>query len=123
MNTTKVMISGEWQKVMQKAARWPCGVCGSGVGNNSVQHTSCQKSVHKKCRMYKVMNLWRLRKSSNRYRSHKCNIDVNANLEDGDADAAVKARIRIGLYKFRHLVPLLTRKDASLIVRGRLYVN
>ena len=27
MNTTKVMISGEWQKVMQKAVRWPCGVC------------------------------------------------------------------------------------------------
>ena len=27
MNKTKVMISGEWQKVMQKAVRWPCGVC------------------------------------------------------------------------------------------------
>jgi len=25
---TKVMISGEWQKVMQKAVRWLCGVCG-----------------------------------------------------------------------------------------------
>jgi len=21
---------------MQKAARWPCGVCGSGDGNNSI---------------------------------------------------------------------------------------
>ena len=26
MNKTKVMISGEWQKVTQKAVRWPCGV-------------------------------------------------------------------------------------------------
>ena len=26
MNKTKVMISGERQKVMQKAVRWPCGV-------------------------------------------------------------------------------------------------
>jgi len=26
MSKTKVMISGEWQKVMQKAVRWPCGV-------------------------------------------------------------------------------------------------
>ena len=26
------MISGEWQKVMQKAVRWPCGVCRRGVG-------------------------------------------------------------------------------------------
>jgi len=36
MNKTKVMISGEWQKVMQKAVRWPCGVCDIGVGNNTV---------------------------------------------------------------------------------------
>jgi len=28
MNKTKVMTSGEWQKVVQKAVRWPCGVCG-----------------------------------------------------------------------------------------------
>jgi len=33
MNKTKVMISEEWQKVMQKAVRWPCGVC--GVDNKS----------------------------------------------------------------------------------------
>ena len=43
INKTKVMINGEWQKVMQKAARWTCGVCGRGVGNNSIQCTSCQK--------------------------------------------------------------------------------
>ena len=30
---------------------------------------------------------------------------------DGDADAAVQARIRIGWNKFRQLVPLLTNKD------------
>ena len=40
---------------------------------------------------------------------------------DGDADAAVEARIRIGWNKFRQLVPLLTNKDVSLILRGRLY--
>ena len=33
-NKTKIMISGEWQKVMQKAVRWPCGVCGRDVSNN-----------------------------------------------------------------------------------------
>jgi len=49
MNKTKVMISGEQQKVMQKAVRWLCGVCGRGVGNNSIQCTSCQKWVHGKC--------------------------------------------------------------------------
>ena len=60
MNKTKVMISGERQKPVQKAARWPCGVCGRGVGSNSIQCTSCQNRVHKKCSgikgsMYKVM--------------------------------------------------------------------
>ena len=48
MNKTKVMISGR-QKVRQKAVRWPCGVCSKGVGSNSLQCTSCQKWVHKKC--------------------------------------------------------------------------
>jgi len=40
---------------------------------------------------------------------------------DGDADAAVEARIRIGLNKFRQLVPLFTDRDISFIRRGRLY--
>jgi len=60
MNKTKVMISGERQKPVQKAARWPCGVCDRDVGSNSIQSTSCRKWVHKKCSgikgsMYKVM--------------------------------------------------------------------
>jgi len=49
MNKTKVMISGERQKVGHKAVRWLCGVCSKGVGSNSLQCNSCQKWVHKKC--------------------------------------------------------------------------
>jgi len=60
MNKTKIMISGEQQKVTQKAVKWPCNVCGRGLGNNSIQSTSCHKWVHRKCSgikgsMYKVM--------------------------------------------------------------------
>jgi len=33
MNKNKIMIRQERQKVMQKAVRWPCGVCGRGTGN------------------------------------------------------------------------------------------
>ena len=40
---------------------------------------------------------------------------------DGDADVTVEARIRIGWNKFRQLVLLLTNKDVSLIMRGRLH--
>ena len=49
MNKTKVMINGERQKMRQKAVRWPCGVCSKGVGISSLQCTSCQEWVHKKC--------------------------------------------------------------------------
>jgi len=60
MNKTKVMISEKCQMLMQKAAIWPCGVCGRGVDSNSIQCTSCQKWVYKKYNgikgsMYKVM--------------------------------------------------------------------
>jgi len=40
---------------------------------------------------------------------------------DGDANAAVEARIRIVWNKFRQLVPLPTNRDILLIRRGRLY--
>jgi len=49
MKKSKLMISVERQKVRQKAVRWPCGVCSKGVGSNSLQCSSCQKWVHKKC--------------------------------------------------------------------------
>jgi len=40
MNKTKIMISGEWQRITQKAVRWPCGVSGTGIGINSIQCTA-----------------------------------------------------------------------------------
>jgi len=46
------------------------GVCGRGVGSNSIQCTSCHKWVHKKCSgikgsMYKVMRSFIYRGCSN----------------------------------------------------------
>jgi len=132
MNKTKVMISGERQKPVQKAARWPCGVRGRDVGRNSIQCTSCHKWVHKKCSgikgsMYKVMRSFLCRDCLNPVISAghtSVDIGASANLEvvdnfcylgdmlsvDGDADAAVEARTQIGWNKFRQLVPLLTNR-------------
>ena len=143
VNKTKVLISGERQKPLQEAARWPCGVCGRDVGSNSIQCTSCRKWVYKKCSgikgsMYKVMKSFICRGCSNPVISTghtSVDIGASANLEvvdkfwylgdmlsvDGDAVAAVEARIRIGWNKFRQLVPLITNRDVSLIRRGRLY--
>ena len=129
--------------VRQKDVRWPCWVCSKGVGSNSLQCTSCQKWVHKKCSgikgsMSKVAKAFICRGCLNPVTSAgRTSVDIGtrAKLElvdkfcylgdrlsvDGDADAAVEARIRIGWNKFKQLVPLLTNKDVSLIMRGRLY--
>ena len=40
---------------------------------------------------------------------------------DGDADAVVEVRIRVGWNKLWQLVPLLTNMGISSIMRGRLY--
>jgi len=115
VNKTKVMISGEWQKVMQKAVRWPCSVCGRGVVNNSIQCTSCKKWVHGKCsgingRMYKAMKSFICGGCVNPITvTGRTSVDIggDANLElvdkfcylgdmlsvDRDADAAVETRI------------------------------
>ena len=128
MNKTKVMISGERQKVRQKVVRWPCGVCSKGVGSNSLQCTSCQKWVHKKCSgikgsMSKVEKSFICRGCLNPVTSAgRTSVDIGASAKlelvdkfcylgdmlsvDGDADAAVETRIRIGWNKFRQLVPL-----------------
>jgi len=135
------MISGESQKMRQKAVRWPCGVCSKGVGSNSLQCTSCQKWVHKKCSeikgsMSKVAKSFICRGCLNPVTSAgRISVDIGASAKlelvdkfcnlgdmlsvDGDADAAVEARIRIGWNKFEQLVPLITNKDVSLIMRRR----
>ena len=40
---------------------------------------------------------------------------------DGDADRTMEARIELDGIKFRQVITLLTNKDISLIMRGRLY--
>jgi len=135
------MISGERQMVRQKDVRWPCGVCSKGVGSNSIQCIVVgQKWVHKKCSgikgsMSKVAKSFICRGCLNPVTSAgRTSVDIGASAKvelvdkfchlgdmlsvDRDADAAVEARIRIGLNKFRQLVPLLTNKDVSLIMRG-----
>jgi len=140
MNKTKIMISGECQK--QKAVRWPCGVCGRGVGSNSIQCICCQKCVHKKCSgikdsMFVVMKSFTCKGCLNPVTSAgRTSVDIaaSANVElvdkfcylddmlsvEGDAGATVEARIRVGWIKLRQLVPLLANKDISLIRRGKL---
>ena len=49
VDKTKVMISGRNLNTLKKSGKFPCGVCFSGVGSNSIFCTSCSCWVHKKC--------------------------------------------------------------------------
>ena len=47
---TKVMCSSpNAVKSVDKSVKFPCAVCISGMGANSIQCTSCSKWVHKRC--------------------------------------------------------------------------
>jgi len=45
-NKTKVMVSGGRCKEVQNIGRWPRGVCGTGVGRNSIQCTNLKMGAY-----------------------------------------------------------------------------
>ena len=46
---TKIMICGTGLDLLQSSGKFPCGVCRTGVGNNSIFCKGCKHWVHKKC--------------------------------------------------------------------------
>ena len=40
---SKVMVGSSGGKMIVNSGKWPCGVCGKGVQENSVQCTVCKK--------------------------------------------------------------------------------
>ena len=45
---SKIMVTGKRNEVI-RSGRYPCGVCGRGVGQNSILCTACQLWCHKRC--------------------------------------------------------------------------
>ncbi len=43
MDKTKIMITGHKSKDKINTGRWPCGICGKGVGVNSILCKECDK--------------------------------------------------------------------------------
>ena len=46
---TKVMICGTGLDLLQSSSEFPCAVCCTGVGSNSIFCKGCKHWVHKKC--------------------------------------------------------------------------
>ena len=49
LEKTEMMITGGDVGDVVRVERYPCGVCGRGVGANSVLCTACEKWCHKRC--------------------------------------------------------------------------
>ena len=62
----KIMICGTELDLLQSSGEFPCAVCGTGVGSNSIFCKGCKHWVHKKC-----SGLQRLTKDTN-YRCTRC---------------------------------------------------
>ena len=56
MGKTKVMRCRVDTGKVVKSGKYPCGVCGKGVGANSIQCTSCKAWIHKRCSGIKGIN-------------------------------------------------------------------
>ena len=49
LEKTKLLVMGGERGVVVQVGRYPCGVCGRGVGVNSILCISCNKWCHKRC--------------------------------------------------------------------------
>ena len=49
MKKTKFLISGVGLNLLQDSGEFPCAICHSGVGVNSIVCSQCKLWVHKKC--------------------------------------------------------------------------
>ena len=142
---TKVMVSGKGCGEVERTGKWPCAVCRNGVMANSIQCTRCTEWVHRKCSGVKGS----LSSAMTTFECKVClagnaaegNVELDlgygvkfGNVKsfcylgdmlngDGGADSATVARVRCAWKKFRELGGMLTRKEISLKLKGKLYTT
>jgi len=143
---TKVMKSKFGACVAEDSARYPCGVCNKGVGNNSIFCTKCKKWIHKRCSKVKgkissndglqcpkCSDQVRSKDSEHEKRSLVMDTGVEFECVDrfcylgdmigagGGAELASRMRVRCAWNKFRELSPIVTARGASLKLKGKIY--
>ena len=139
---TKLLISGKKNPTSNPTGQYPCAVCNTGVGANSILCTRCNKWCHKRCSgLRSVRNV-------TAYVCPACNgtaqtpvhIDESITLSDGKIDevhsfcylgdmldceggagSAVRHRISVAWFKWREISNLLKNKAIPLRHRARAY--
>ena len=140
---TKVMICGTGLDLLQSSGEYPCAVCRTGVGNNSIYCNGCKLWVHKKC-----SGLQRLTPNP-AYRCARCMgnappIDGRPQSEvqvgpdklevvaffcylgdmlsaGGGCEMAVTTRVKTAWKMFKELLPVLTSRHLSYKTPGQVY--
>ena len=140
---TKIMICGTELDLLQSSGEFPCAVCRTGVGSNSIFCNGCKHWVHKKC-----SGLKRLKKDPD-YTCTRCQgtvrsldyrpqkeIQVGSDKLEvvasfcylGDMLSAVggcelsnTTRVKTAWKKFKDLLPVLSSRHLSFKTRGHVY--
>ena len=140
---TKIMICGTGLDLLQSSGEFPCAVCHTGVGSNSIFCNSCKHWAHKKC-----SGLKRLKKDPD-YRCTWCQgtarpldgrpqkevqvgpdkLEVVASfcyLGDmlsaaGGCELPTTTRVKTAWKKFKDLLPVLSSCHLSFKTRGHVY--
>ena len=140
---TKIMICSTGLDLLQSSGEFPCAVCCTGVGSNSIFCSSCKHWVHKKC-----SGLKHLTKDPD-YRCTWCQgtsrpmdgrpqravqvrpdkIGVVASfcyLGDmlsaaGGCELSTTTRVKTTWKKFKELLPVLSSRHLSFKTRGHVY--
>ena len=140
---TKIMICGTGLDLLQSSGEFPCAVCRTGVGSNSIFCNGCKHWVHKKCN-----GLKRLKKDPD-YRCTRCQgtahpldgrpqkevqvgpdkLEVVASfcyLGDvlsaaSGCELSTTTRVKTAWKKFKELLPVLSSRHLSFKTRGRVY--
>ena len=137
------MICGTGLDILQSSGKFPCTVCRTRVGSNSIFCNGCKHWVHKKC-----SGLKRLKKDPD-YRCTRCQgtatpldgrpqkevqvgpdkLEVVASfcyLGDmlsaaGGCELSTTTRVKTAWKKFKDLLPVLSSRHLSFKTRGRVY--
>ena len=140
---TKVMICGIGLDLLQSSGKYPCAVCCTGIGNNSIYCNGCKLWVHKKC-----SGLQRLTPNPD-YRCAQCmgnarpidgrpqnevqvgpdKLEVVASFcylgdmlsAGGGCEITVTTRVKTAWKKVRELLPVLTSRHLSYKTHGHVY--
>ena len=140
---TKIMICGMGLDLLQSSGKFPCAVCRTGVGSNSIFCNGCKHWVHKKC-----SGLKRLKKDPD-YRCTRCQgtarpldgrpqkevqvgpdkLEVVASfcyLGDmlsaaGSCELSTTTRVKTAWKKFKDLLPVLSSRHLAFKTCGHVY--